>query len=213
MGLFSGLFSALAQSQQKPPLFLSNANSAQEKADKPTASPRPVEVLKVWKIKSFLYRNLQHKAGEVPPDEVQIKPADKHFFIAIELAFPKGETIVRTEPVNKRSPGGELSIIDLVYTGSLGHRVPVTSASMSDASGEQYLPLASVCGTGVYLVQPLGGIKASIFAPGMTDIGFPDDVGFAESGRFVLLYEIPIKRTGFKLKVADGEPIAITVNT
>jgi hypothetical protein len=205
--IYAGCFSVLAQHQST--LFL----NAQQKADKSSASRQSVELLKAWKIKSFRYRNLQHKAGEVPPDEVQIKPANKHFFLVIELAFPRGETIVRVQPVTKRSAGSDLSITDLIYTGSLGHRVALTSTLASDASGNQYLPVASTNGTGVYLVEPLGKIKATIFAPGMTDIGFQDDVGFAESGRFVILYEIPNERSGLKLQIGDGEPIVIPVKS
>jgi hypothetical protein len=205
--------SAAAQFQNSAFSSLVKTAAAQEKPDKPIASSGPVEVLKVWKIKSFAYRNLQHRAGEVPPDEIKIKPADKHFFLAIELGFAKGEAIVRTEPAFIRSGASEPTITDLIYTGSLGHRVTLSSTSISDSSGGHYLPLASVCGTGVYLVRPLGGIKATLFAPGMTDIGFPDDVGFAESGRFVVLYEVPAKTSGFKVKIGDAEAIALNVKT
>lgn len=208
--LYSGIFSALAQAQAKQLSLLKKASGRQRKLDTTTVSREAVELLKAWTTKHFLYKNLMPQKTDPPPVATTIKADNGHIFLAIEIAFTKGEMVSRSEAVYKRLPDDKWSMIDLIYRNRLGHRLPLTRALILDTSGDQHLPVASVWGTGIYFVQPLGRIKATFCALRMTDIGFPDHLWIGDKTIFVL-YKVPAEPRRFRLKIGDGESIAVTV--
>lgn len=204
---YLGLFSVKGQHQEKQLLLHQKESQPQQKSDKPTVSLAPVDVSGAWNPGRVLYK------GWPAPSETTIKPEDDHILLAVEVALKKGEKVISERIEFKTLPDGSWSPAGVAYSGDKGGSIRSTEALIIDSSGNRYSPLGTVSVNMIFLSQPRGDIKAGGFPVTMVDMEAPDAVSVPAKGNIVLLYEIPAGRSGFRLKVAESEPIAVEVKT
>lgn len=217
----------LARSQEKSP---------EERKETSSNSEKSVEVTQAWLSNKMECTDSTFDRALNPgrePDKVTMTPKDGSVFLAVEVEFKKDLRNHLVVVDRKALPNGSSSPVGIVLGDAQGElHLRSSEAVLIDSAGERYSPFAALGGM-VFISRTPEGPKS--FAADCADPQMP---GLPRaSGRViysvgpskhldlvqealqsstpaisaVLVYEIPVGRTGFSLKIANTEPIPLTV--